>query len=470
MEKIKNKFYLYRHIRLDRNEVFYVGIGKKHKENFNNHNSEYRRAYAKGKDRSELWKKVTNKSKYRVEIVFESDNYNFIKDKEKEFISLYGRKNLGMGTLVNLTDGGEGTIGRIPTKTAIQKTKEAHMISIYHKDTKETFSSIVEAAYKYDISPKTLSCQLRKQIPSCVFQYIDESLIKPYTNSLYIKILQKSTNKVFKTISEVCKELNISSETIKKHLSDPNSDFICLNRIFEIKKNVDKRSTYVLDIETGVIYNSIKKAWEQTEKIQTYDSFRSSVSKKLNFRYTFCDENGFSLKRTTRLPKSDKQKESSANVWKNKKIPEYMKKAIKEAIALKVIQKSTGLIFDSIKEASNCTTYNLSTFRKKLNSCLPDFDFEYLDKTLNIKKEKIVLEKKLSLKSRNLKNISNKTSKYVGVSWDKSKKKWVVQGRKNNGEKVFLGRYDDEEIAAKAYQNHLNTLKEEIILNWKIKH
>lgn len=470
MEKIKNEFYLYRHIRLDKNEVFYIGIGKKYKENFTTHSSEYKRAYAKEKDRSQFWKNVVSKSEYKIEIVLESDDYSFIKEKEKEFISLYGRRNLGTGTLVNLTDGGEGTIGRIPTEIAIQKTKEAHMISIYHKDTKETFSSIVEAAHKYNINYGTLSCQLRKQIPSCKFQYTDKSLIKPYTNSLYIKILQKSTNRVFNSISEVCRELNISSETIKKYLSDPNNDFICLNRNFEIKKSVDKRSTYVLDIEKGVIYDSIKKAWEQTEKVQTYDSFRSSVSKKLNFRYTFCDENGFSLKRTTRIPKSDKQRECAANVWKNKKIPEYIKKAIKEAVALKVIQKSTGIIFDSIKEASNCTTYSLSTFRKKLNSCLSDFDFEYLDKTLNIQKEKIVLEKKLSLKSRNLKNISNKTSKYVGVSWDKSKKKWVVQGRKNNGEKVFLGRYDDEEVAANVYQNHLNTLKKEIILNWKTKH
>jgi hypothetical protein len=33
--------------------------------------------------------------------------------KEKEFIQLYGRKDLGLGELVNMTDGGDGTIGRI---------------------------------------------------------------------------------------------------------------------------------------------------------------------------------------------------------------------------------------------------------------------------------------------------------------------------------------------------------------------
>ena len=41
----------------------------------------------------------------------ESNNYEFIKQKEIEFIKLYGRKNLVTGILANLTDCGDGTIG-----------------------------------------------------------------------------------------------------------------------------------------------------------------------------------------------------------------------------------------------------------------------------------------------------------------------------------------------------------------------
>lgn len=97
------KYYLYRHIRLDINKVFYVGIGTK-KEG--KKLSTYDRAFTK-KGHNNFWNKIVNKTNYKVQILIESNNYKFIEQKEIEFISLYGRRNLGLGTLVNLTDGGE---------------------------------------------------------------------------------------------------------------------------------------------------------------------------------------------------------------------------------------------------------------------------------------------------------------------------------------------------------------------------
>jgi len=98
-------FYLYRHIRLDNNQVFYVGIGKKGKSG--SWAKEYARAYEKY-NRSSFWKRIVEKSGYRVEILLTSDNVSFIKEKEQEFIKLYGRKDLKTGTLCNMTDGGDG--------------------------------------------------------------------------------------------------------------------------------------------------------------------------------------------------------------------------------------------------------------------------------------------------------------------------------------------------------------------------
>lgn len=94
--------YLYRHIRLDNNQVFYVGVGVKRISK----NQIYYRAFDK-KQRGVWWKNITNKTPYKVDILLESDDYEFILEKEKEFIKLYGRKDLGLGTLCNLNNGGK---------------------------------------------------------------------------------------------------------------------------------------------------------------------------------------------------------------------------------------------------------------------------------------------------------------------------------------------------------------------------
>lgn len=97
-------YFLYRHIRLDKNEPFYIGIGKRSTSDMRSGHCS--RAYNKSK-RSVFWKNVVLKTEYDVEILFETNNETLIIDKEKEFIKLYGRRNLGLGPLVNLTDGGD---------------------------------------------------------------------------------------------------------------------------------------------------------------------------------------------------------------------------------------------------------------------------------------------------------------------------------------------------------------------------
>ncbi len=109
------KYYLYRHIRPDKNEVFYIGIGTYFKS------SKYGRAYAT-KRRNTHWKNVVKLNpNYGIEIILESDDISFIKNREIEFIKLYGRRDLGLGTLVNMTNGGEGKHGVILTKETKNK-------------------------------------------------------------------------------------------------------------------------------------------------------------------------------------------------------------------------------------------------------------------------------------------------------------------------------------------------------------
>lgn len=95
--------YLYRHIRKDTNQVFYIGIGTR--EN-------HRRARTIVR-RNRYWKNIVSKTEWESEVVFDDISIDEAKKKEVEFIALYGRSDLGLGTLVNMTDGGDGTFGII---------------------------------------------------------------------------------------------------------------------------------------------------------------------------------------------------------------------------------------------------------------------------------------------------------------------------------------------------------------------
>ena len=92
-----NNWVVYRHIRLDKNIPFYIGIACNLKRPNNK------------KDRSFFWKNIVNKTEYAVEIILDNLTKDQAIEKEKEFIKLYGRVDLKTGVLCNMTCGGEGT-------------------------------------------------------------------------------------------------------------------------------------------------------------------------------------------------------------------------------------------------------------------------------------------------------------------------------------------------------------------------
>jgi len=103
--------YVYRHIRLDKNEPFYIGIGKT-----------INRAYSH-RDRNIYWERIVSHTDFNVEIIFDDLSWDEACEKEIEFIKLYGRKDLGTGTLANMTDGGEGVLNHVRTEE--QKIKHS---------------------------------------------------------------------------------------------------------------------------------------------------------------------------------------------------------------------------------------------------------------------------------------------------------------------------------------------------------
>ena len=122
---IENNWYVYRHIRLDKNEPFYIGIGCQ---------KDFGRAYQKGKRRSLFWNKIVSKTKYDIEIIFEQVSKIFACEKEKEFILLYGRKELKTGSLVNLTIGGDAPPINFGEKNSMKKQINKDKISLFMKN------------------------------------------------------------------------------------------------------------------------------------------------------------------------------------------------------------------------------------------------------------------------------------------------------------------------------------------------
>lgn len=91
-------FYVYEHRKKTTGEVFYVGKGQQGRAWF-------------VATRSKHWKNVARKYGVDVRIIIEGIPESYAHQVERELIALYGRADLGLGPLINLTDGGEGKGG-----------------------------------------------------------------------------------------------------------------------------------------------------------------------------------------------------------------------------------------------------------------------------------------------------------------------------------------------------------------------
>jgi hypothetical protein len=126
-------------------------------------------------------------------------------------------------------------------------------------------------------------------------------------------------------------------------------------------------------------------------------------------------------------------------------------------ISHKVIRLSDKKVYDSVNQAAKENNLYSSHLRHRLKLNDKNIGFEYVNSTLN---EKAILKMEKRHMNQNLRILKNikKTSKYLGVSWDKGKNKWLSQITINN-KKVFLGRFNNEEDAYIAYKKQLDILK-----------
>lgn len=127
---------IYRHINKTTGITFYIGI------TINN-----RRPYSRC-DRNKFWHNVVNKYGYEVEILKSGLTLSEAKELEEILINYFGRRDLGDGTLVNLTNGGELNRGYSPSFKTRLKLSKSKMGVPRDEDTKIKISNTMKGLTK----------------------------------------------------------------------------------------------------------------------------------------------------------------------------------------------------------------------------------------------------------------------------------------------------------------------------------
>lgn len=179
--------YVYKHTRLDKNEVFYIGIGSDDKGKFT-------RAYSK-KRRSKFWKDLIKNIEYEVEILYNNVTWEEACQREKELILQYGRKDLNTGTLCNLTDGGDGVNGYTHNQERLSKlsknskgSNNARAKSCIHFDTSMKFNCLKDGCEYFNLKYGSQASAIRKRHSTAQFYFENEYFERPTREQISKKL------------------------------------------------------------------------------------------------------------------------------------------------------------------------------------------------------------------------------------------------------------------------------------------
>lgn len=341
--------YVYRHIRLDKNEPFYIGMSQS--------TTNYGRAY-EIRSRSKLWHNIVSKTKYEVEIIYNCEDIEVAKQKEIEFIALYGRIDKGTGTLTNHTDGGNGTfIARTEAKLLEENTykeKKHNHRKVIDFSTSKVYNTIRQAAESIGVSSSVLQGYL---IGKCTnktsFLYLEdfEKGLKPediFENKAVKKVIDEKTKEVFESITYLCLKSGISYDKLWSYLSG---------------KRINKTNYILLeDYERGIKANELKinKRIIEVIDIITLDKWDSitlaALDNDLACGHLSRMLNGDTFNKTNMMYVSEFEKGLLPN-------HNYISKSnIKQ-----VIDTFTGIVYISARKASENLGMNYTTFVGKLN-------------------------------------------------------------------------------------------------------
>lgn len=236
--------YIYRHIRLDKNEPFYIGQGK-YLLKTGGKKGIYFRARVTHK-LNNIWKSITDKTDYKVEILFDNLTKEEVNIKEIELIKLYGKIFNNTGILANFTDGGEGSSGFIPTAETRKKMSETQKKRVFTTEHRERIS-IANTGRKF-------SEERKQQMSDITKKYLEENIhpmlgkthtvevknrlseygkLRTYGKAnVTKKVIDTSTGKIYSCIKEVSDLFGKNYGTVKDWLSGRNhnpTSFILLD-------------------------------------------------------------------------------------------------------------------------------------------------------------------------------------------------------------------------------------------------
>lgn len=227
------RFYLYRYIRQDKDEPFYVGLGTKNKDDLKY--GTYARANNKHYN-NDILENIIKSVKYEIEIILETDSYPFIKEKEKEFIKLYGRINRNTGTLANKTDGGQGRLNAICTEETRQKLIESHKGKRLSPESQA--KRIATLKRKYKLNPPKVSEEHKEKLRNYQLgnKQSEETIGKRIAKitkakeefkngNLQVKtgaakgIINNITGEIFPSIIAAAESIGMKQKTLSAHLT-----------------------------------------------------------------------------------------------------------------------------------------------------------------------------------------------------------------------------------------------------------
>ena len=238
---------VYIHRKETNNEIFYVGIGKK-----------VNRAYVT-KRRSNWWTKTYNKHGRTVEIIEDDITIEEARESEMALIELIGRKDLELGPLVNMTDGGELNDECVANITSYKGKP------VIHIESGKEYESLLVACEEYNLNYQSERSRMRVNSYTSTFIYKENvGKEKKLNNKRNLYVKHRTNGEEFPSLRKACIKYGIpyTTESHRVKFNKENRTFNFVDRVVvkELPTNKKRRSIKVIGLENGITYNSVKEA------------------------------------------------------------------------------------------------------------------------------------------------------------------------------------------------------------------